>query len=392
MISFPRFGASVLILALSGTSLAQSRSNPTTPRNPKTEESKAVTQQLNLNSENLGPNFRGHDVVAVFSAIKSSPWLTPKSEFESTVNFDRRRNTFVDRPLYSNLKPSDYFAFVIGGDAVEVNYDADFQLLSFTLTAQTIKFLLEDGSPTLDAIPIRHAVHTRGQYLGSNAFGATTVVTRATSEDYGVAFVPDTWLFGDSHAFSYHVPMRPEDARVIKTIAKLLLICRLSEPWLRQQSYRVNPTIDIPSESQFNDRYLQVAPEQLWLFNARTGQVIVKLTEQFVRSQVGVTSAAARALAEDGGYLSDSQVLADKGQASRCAVLSTPSGATVYVDGLNVGVTPLHFFLLRTDKPRTVAVKLEGYQAFEQHYIPNGKTIPIDVRLQNNPQADAPRN
>ena len=95
--------------------------------------------------------------------------------------------------------------------------------------------------------------------------------------------------------------------------------------------------------------------------------------------------AAAAALASV-GHTRSQQELADlvaKGQASRCAVVTVPSGAEVYVDGNQIGVSPVAFVLLRQgDTPRKVAIKMAGYKTVEKALIPDGKTIPIGLELE----------
>ena len=76
--------------------------------------------------------------------------------------------------------------------------------------------------------------------------------------------------------------MTPDDAKALKTDAKLLLVCRLAEPWLRQSAHGHDPTINEPYETIVGDNYVQVVPEQLWVFNQKTGEVLRKLSESSI--------------------------------------------------------------------------------------------------------------
>jgi hypothetical protein len=63
-------------------------------------------------------------------------------------------------------------------------------------------------------------------------------------------------------------------------------------------------------------------------------------------------------------------------------VATTPAGAEVYVDGNKIGVSPLAFVLVRHgDISRTITVKVAGYKTIEQKFVPDGKTIPIALKL-----------
>ncbi len=106
-----------------------------------------------------------------------------------------------------------------------------------------------------------------------------------------------------------------------------------------------------------------------------------KLTEN---SEASKTSPAAAAqLAQDGHINSPEEMaqLVQKGQASKTAIITTPAGAEVYVDGNKLGVTPLVFVLLRRDNPRVLTIKLAGYKKVEKTLTPDGKNIPIGITL-----------
>jgi len=73
--------------------------------------------------------------------------------------------------------------------------------------------------------------------------------------------------------------------------------------------------------------------------------------------------------------------LVQQGKASRCAVVTTPAGAEVLVDGNSAGVTPIVLVLLKHDTPRTVTIKKQGYRTMEKQFDPDGKDIPVEVTL-----------
>jgi hypothetical protein len=97
--------------------------------------------------------------------------------------------------------------------------------------------------------------------------------------------------------------------------------------------------------------------------------------------------AAAASLANEGHVLSPLE-LAERvqtGEASRCAVVTVPAGAKVWIDGLEAGVSPMAFVLMRQgDKPRSIRITLNGYRTVEKQVIPDGKTIPIGLTLEPN--------
>ena len=103
-------------------------------------------------------------------------------------------------------------------------------------------------------------------------------------------------------------------------------------------------------------------------------------------SQAARTSDAAAAAMANAGHVQTPQELAQllaTGQASRCAVLTNPAGAEIYIDGNKGGVTPLVFVLIKHgDTPRTLTIKKAGYKTVERQLVPDGRNIPISVVLE----------
>ena len=96
-----------------------------------------------------------------------------------------------------------------------------------------------------------------------------------------MAFKGSSWLFpwptGHSRQFRYRLDMSPDRAQEIKADLKLLLLCHLAEPWIRDSAHGHDPTMDAPYKTLVGEHYLEIVPKELWLFNSRTGEVIVKL-------------------------------------------------------------------------------------------------------------------
>jgi len=114
--------------------------------------------------------------------------------------------------------------------------------------------------------------------------------------------------------------------------------------------------------------------------------------QQLVKnSQAAMSSPAqAAAIAEVGHAPSQQElaVLVQKGEASRCAVVTSPPGAEISIDGNRAGVSPMAFVLIRKgDTPRVVTIKMPGYKTIEKDFVPDGKTIPIGLTLEKDSDA-----
>jgi hypothetical protein len=102
---------------------------------------------------------------------------------------------------------------------------------------------------------------------------------------------------------------------------------------------------------------------------------------------VKVSQAAVGSLS-DGGDILSLQEQAEgiqKGEASKCSVVTTPAGAKILIDGDEAGISPMVFVLLRHgDTPRSIKITLNGYKIVEKRVVPDGKTIPISLKLEKN--------
>jgi hypothetical protein len=94
--------------------------------------------------------------------------------------------------------------------------------------------------------------------------------------------------------------------------------------------------------------------------------------------------ASAAAIATDGHESTPAELaeLVKQGKASKCAVVTSPVGAEVYIDGNKAGITPLAFVLIKRDNPRVITVKMDGYKTVEKQLDPDGKVIPLGLTLE----------
>ena len=87
-------------------------------------------------------------------------------------------------------------------------------------------------------------------------------------------------------------------------------------------------------------------------------------------SETGKSSPAAAAALADAGHVLTPEEMAGQvqaGQASKCAVITNPPGAEIYVDGNKAGLSPMVFVLLKKgDTPRIVTIKMGGYKTVEK--------------------------
>jgi hypothetical protein len=73
--------------------------------------------------------------------------------------------------------------------------------------------------------------------------------------------------------------MTPDQARAVKENGRVLLICKLVDPWFSETVHGHEAKIDEPYDTMVSDNYLQAVPLQLWIFNQKTGEVLSRISE-----------------------------------------------------------------------------------------------------------------
>jgi len=238
---------------------------------------------FNVNAQTVGANFQGDDIVFITSKVKVSSALKPKSEFETSQEYARRLEHANSNQLMPGISGQTLLAFsleeteILG--EIKADYDADARALSITLDTEPMTFTSDPGRPELDTLRVRAVFRSGRVYTAQNVFGATQKVTERVIDVYGLAFEQDSSLFPKyPHVseFDTSISLGPEQARSLKSSLGLILICKLAQPWYRESISGHEATFDNPNETLEVLKFLQVVPQELWVINKRTGEVVLK--------------------------------------------------------------------------------------------------------------------
>lgn len=74
------------------------------------------------------------------------------------------------------------------------------------------------------------------------------------------------------------------------------------------------------------------------------------------------------------------------GKASDCAIVTSPAGAEIDIDGQMAGNSPVAFTLIRHEAPRVITVKMAGYVTMERKVVPDGQDILLGLQLEQSTQ------
>lgn len=242
--------------------------------------------------EQLGANFFGHDPEAVITVLKQSDANTPKSEFETTAQYEARQK--------ESHPDSRTLVFVFGdpeqrtttiGQGPAFKYDADTQIMSAGLVSRERSFGHQVvNSKKFHTLTATHVLRSRKEYVGTNAFGASVTITEIRIDEYGIILENFSDVFapgvGPLNRLTHEVeaqislPMSIDMAKELKPNLRLAIICRLNEAKVYRDFALQTPTISDPYDSYTQKYYASVTPEQLMVFDQKTGKILMRVGKQ----------------------------------------------------------------------------------------------------------------
>jgi hypothetical protein len=284
----------LITLLLLVTKLGYAQTKPAVPAKPgsphagakaaaRTAQPNFLAVPLDISTSNLGPGFVGHDIVGIYKALKNAPSIAPKGELETTAQFEQRTSEGAKKPILGAITASDHLAFVISREMVEamwplkLTYDADLRLLQADFSAEYADFSIDPDKARRTAMLVRQV--DSDQQPGRGARRAASTDVKRPPDSYSISLAKD-WLFQperDHLSFTHLIDVAPEEAKAYKDDLQALMVCRLTSPGTRRNVHGYGFA---DSGGVFGANYLEVVPEQLWLYNSRTGEVLEKITEE----------------------------------------------------------------------------------------------------------------
>jgi hypothetical protein len=211
----------------------------------------------------LPPHFIGNSI----EKIHLQQSLAPKSEFESSAQYDARVLAL----------PSGTYAFQLTDRAP--SYDADRQVFKY---AVYFKPLLDRVYAGHEAIEVRNIETSRREYQASNAFGATVAVRDVTSKSYVILSEEHLKIDNTVHI---EVPIAGTDAPNLKPRLGLLVVCRTAPELATDRleadnssSVYVSSRATISTPFEYTESYYVLRAHVLgfWVYDQETGRVIEK--------------------------------------------------------------------------------------------------------------------
>jgi TonB family protein len=216
------------------------------------------------------------DITAVFRAVKASGLAGPKSEFESTAQYETR--------LASWKGGTKKYVFV-----VEKNEESVMNGYKFEYDADSQEMRLTVGSEYLvsDTIQMRSDRTALGTYVGSNAYGVKRTITRMVEYTYFVSlyysspfelFSKDQYDILKPAQFNWR--MDPTAARATKESLRIAFVGTIPSPEATEETSLTEPTISRPRQILVYSRTLPFSLEELRVLNSRTGATVASFPDR----------------------------------------------------------------------------------------------------------------
>ena len=258
-----------------------------------------------IESGRIDPRYTGYTAEQVIEAVEKLAGAK-KGEFESTADFNARRNAALGAKFLDNSTVNEVFAFVVPvskgakySDGIRYEFDADTGELKFYVLPTSSKYLPLNGigapdyatnrrvSSGLDQFKLSSKIESKSSYQGSNAYGATVTVEKTVMSSVGIAANKIPFLSFERNivysnpSLAFQTKMENSNAAAELPTVKALVAMRLSEPYIVYNFRRKEPTRDSPSDISVQEKYLTGNIIGIVIYSGKTGEIFAKLPESF---------------------------------------------------------------------------------------------------------------
>ncbi len=248
----------LIILSFTNFAFAQSkrpaRKAVSINKNEAIQKTNYLTSPFKSDVDYLTPHFLGHNANLVFLSLIPLAIETQKGcgKFEKKQQCQDRLNELYDRTLWKDFTARDLLAFSI---PIDCDYDADAE-----------KFRC---SNFLSDYMWSHKKIGSSSYVGENAFGVKKLVKYEKFENIIIEvdkIKPDFTI--------ENIP--PNEAKKLSSNLRLLIIGETLQPFVKSKTVSYKPTIDEPSHTEGNNKFVVIELKEVWIYDFETGKIFAK--------------------------------------------------------------------------------------------------------------------
>lgn len=225
----------------------------------------------------LPTNFAGHDMVAVYNALKSIP---AKDEFETAADHATRVKSSV-AALPAAIATGQLCAgsMVINPLVDSWKYNAEKRQYKGT----DLYIQMHRVSGYYAPIYGKETRRRESSYMGTNAYGVTARVPKVERTTYQVALPRNALTDAASHVPGLKVekesivtilPMEPADARTHKGRLTEIYQYEVVPPLISQDTEREYPTFDLPTHYENEQHFIEGRLIKIAVVDVKTGTIL----------------------------------------------------------------------------------------------------------------------
>jgi len=295
----------------------------------------AISSSAQQPPDTLPPNFAGDDPATLLRQLVDFRKRLLKSEFETTAAYEARIVEELKKPILDDRTVNDPFQLV--AQVIKADYDADAQMMTFTLPVQTIhspqdlRGLKIDNTITTDLSGFAMYEVWLADENGPHVFLNSAVGLTGQSEN---------------EKFSVKAKLEVEEAKRLKTGAKAVLNVRFEQPYATREYVKGGQFLVKVAGIRFFDpqtgRILGGSGSMETAAQIKQAETLAKPGPDYASYHNNPTFKAPRIIAKpDPGYTEEARrasvqgrvvlrvLFAENGQVSRITVVNgLPSGLT----------------------------------------------------------------
>lgn len=258
-----------------------------------------------LESGRVDPGYVGFPAAEVIEAVEKLTGAK-KGEFESTADYNARRDAALSAKFLDNASVNDVFAFVVpvskGGkyhDGLGYEFDADTSDVKLYALPTSSEYLSLNGigapdyqtnrreSKGLDQFKLSTKIESNSTYQGSNAYGATVTVEKTSMSSAGIAANRIAFLsfkrdiVYDNPTVSAQFKLDNSRASTELPSMKALIVMKLSAPYVVYNFTRKVPKRDSPTDISMQEKFLAGDVLGIVYYSGQTGEIFARLPENF---------------------------------------------------------------------------------------------------------------
>lgn len=237
------------------------------------------TIPFQLKDSRIPNGFNGHDLRQIYIALLKRYGKSNKDEFETTVQYNERLNKERNKPLYDNIKIGDDLVMMVDPTntlRAYTSYDADGKKLSIRIDTESTHNWTYDWKMGIEG---QEFSYRDKNFMGSNAFGVTRMVKSISKSNAVLAFNNYSdfdWnkQTGLKEVYLNLNNLSAEVAKKIKNSIRILFVFSIESPYVGEDRYNYDATIDSPTEIYVCNRVIFSELKEIIIYNKNTGEIL----------------------------------------------------------------------------------------------------------------------